>query len=57
LVGSLDGTVIFREEIDGAAVEAEITGTRLAKRLISQGAGKLLDQVRAEVQASAGSTI
>jgi len=54
LVGSLDGTVIFREQIDGAAVEAEITGTRLAKRLISQGAGELLDQVRAEMQASTG---
>ena len=48
LVGSLDGSVVFRETISGTLEEAEVLGTRLAEILIEQGAAKLLDAARAE---------
>ena len=48
LVGSLDGSVMFRETISGTPEEAEVLGTRLAEILIEQGAAKLLDAARAE---------
>ena len=53
MVGSLDGSVIFREHIDGAAAEAENVGIRLAEKLIEKGAEKLLAETRAQIGTSA----
>jgi hydroxymethylbilane synthase len=52
MVGSLDGTVVFRESINGDMNEAESLGTRLADSLIEMGARELLDQTREKVAAS-----
>lgn len=57
MVGSLDGSVVFRERVDGPAEEAECLGIRLAENLIEKGAAKLLDSTRAEVEESAGATL
>ena len=51
LVGSLDGSVQYRETISGTPAEAETLGIRLAEILIEQGAAKLLDETRAEAAA------
>ena len=52
MVGSLDGTVVYREKISGPSAEAESLGTRLAESLIAQGAANLLDATRAEAESS-----
>jgi hydroxymethylbilane synthase len=46
MVGSLDGSTVFREYIEGGADEADNLGIRLAERLIERGAGKLLSAGR-----------
>lgn len=53
MVGSLDGTVVYREKISGPSAEAESLGTRLAESLIAQGAANLLDATRAEAESPA----
>ena len=42
LVGSLDGTLMLREEITGTADTAEQLGIELAQRLLARGADKIL---------------
>ncbi len=53
MVGSLDGTIVFRESIHGDAGQSERLGIRLAEKLIQMGASELLAQVRAEASAEA----
>jgi hydroxymethylbilane synthase len=53
-VGSLDGTVTYRDEIAGGADEADAIGIRLAESSISQGAANLLEQARADGELRAG---
>jgi hydroxymethylbilane synthase len=57
MVGSLDGTTVFRESITGDANDAESLGTRLADRLIEIGARKLLDTTREQVAATGKMTM
>ena len=52
LVGSLDGTVIFRERATGDVNEAESLGTQLADALIEMGARELLEATREQVAVS-----
>ena len=47
LVGSLDGCVMLREEITGAADRAEQLGIELAGRLLARGADKILAAITA----------
>ena len=47
LVGSLDGSLMLREEITGAAVNAEQLGVELAQRLLARGADKILAAITA----------
>jgi len=49
MVGSLDGSVVYRECIVGEASEAGSLGIRLAEILIERGARQVLDQTRADV--------
>lgn len=44
LVASTDGRQIVRDQISGAAGEAELLGQELATRLLERGAGELLSQ-------------
>jgi hydroxymethylbilane synthase len=46
MVGSLDGSVIFRDKIADDKSDAESVGRRLADRLIEMGARELLDAAR-----------
>ncbi len=48
LVGSLDGSVVFRDSVIGDVDEAEGLGFRLAESLIERGAATLLDEARRE---------
>ena len=48
LVGSLDGTLMLREEISGAADAAEQLGIELAQRLLARGADKILAAITAD---------
>ncbi|OUS12398.1 hydroxymethylbilane synthase [Gammaproteobacteria bacterium 53_120_T64] len=48
LVGSLDGSVMLREEITGAAAAAEQLGITLAQRLLARGADKILSAITAD---------
>ena len=57
MVGSLDGSVIFRESISGGTVEAEELGTRLAERLIEKGAAELLEETRIKIESSSEATM
>ena len=57
MVGSLDGSVIFRESISGRTVEAEELGTRLAERLIEKGAAELLEETRIKIESSSEATM
>ncbi|RZG86142.1 hydroxymethylbilane synthase [Acinetobacter venetianus] len=41
-VGSVDGKKLLKEQLDGAAENAEQLGVQLAQRLLEQGAGELL---------------
>ncbi len=52
IVGSLDGSVVFREHVEGNASDAEILGTHLAGILIDKGADNLLSESRAETNMS-----
>ncbi len=45
LVGSLDGTLMLREDITGAANTAEQLGIELAQRLLMRGADKILSAI------------
>ena len=45
LVGSPDGRQVIRDDIRGKAVDAELLGVELAKKLLAQGAGDILDKV------------
>jgi hydroxymethylbilane synthase len=44
-VGSLDGLELLKDEIKGAATDAESLGTQLADRLLAAGADRLLAQI------------
>ena len=50
VVGSLDGTTVFREKTTGR--DAESLGTDLAKALIEKGAGRLLEEIRVQTTAA-----
>jgi hydroxymethylbilane synthase len=45
LVGSLDGKTLIKQSIEGSPEEAELLGTTLAEKLLSQGAGEILAEV------------
>ncbi len=47
LVGSLDGSVMLREDITGAIESAEQLGIELARRLLARGADKILSAITA----------
>ena len=53
LVGSLDGSTIFREKILGEVQEADELGVRLASNLIEKGAGRLLEEIRVQTTVAA----
>ena len=48
MVASLDGEVLYRETESGSTDEAAAIGTALAERLLQQGCGSILDQIRQE---------
>jgi len=50
LVGSLDGSVVFRETASDDPQEAERLGIELAETLIERGAAELLTQARTDAQ-------
>ena len=50
VVGSLDGTTVFREKTTGR--DAESLGTDLAEALIEKGAGRLLEEIRVQTTAA-----
>jgi hypothetical protein len=52
MVGSLDGSVVFRERITGKATDADVLGTKLADDLVALGARELLDNTREQAAAS-----
>jgi len=52
MVGSLDGTVMFRERISGKAENADSLGTQLADELIKLGARELLESTREQAAAN-----
>jgi hydroxymethylbilane synthase len=52
MVGSLDGTVAFREALKANADDAETLGTNLADELIKMGARELLENARSEAESS-----
>ncbi len=43
LVASLDGSLVFEDDAEGSISDAVELGTELAERLLSAGAGKVLD--------------
>ncbi|APD49078.1 hydroxymethylbilane synthase [Synechococcus sp. CS-602] len=49
MVASLDGQRLIRDQARGAAIEPEAIGIDLAKRLRSQGAGEILEDIFATV--------
>ena len=51
LVTNLDGTVIVRDTLSGPAAESEKIGITLAERLLSMGAEKILDELKANEHA------
>lgn len=57
MVGSLDGKVIFREQISGNPESAGSLGTELAEALIELGARELLDGAREQAAASRQTTL
>ncbi len=48
MVASLDGKIMFRETEKGLPSVADAVGTVLADRLLEQGCGNILDQIRQE---------
>ncbi|NEQ25878.1 MAG: hydroxymethylbilane synthase, partial [Microcoleus sp. SIO2G3] len=53
VVASLDGQRLVKDKITGAATEAEAIGTELAKKLRSQGAQEILDEILSQIQREA----
>ncbi|MGM9525236.1 MAG: hydroxymethylbilane synthase, partial [Peptococcaceae bacterium] len=49
LVGSLDGSVVIRDQISGPADMAEQLGQNLALRLAAEGGQAILDEIRMEL--------
>jgi hydroxymethylbilane synthase len=45
MVASLDGTQLFRDFLEGDVADAKAIGIALAKKLVDQGAGKVLDEI------------
>lgn len=45
-VASLDGSSLVRDSITGSAAEAEGLGSKLAEKLVTQGAGEILENIR-----------
>ena len=50
VVGSLDGRMLLKEQITGAPQEAKEVGRRLAEMLWQNGAGKILENIRQELE-------
>lgn len=46
MVADRSGRRIFRGDISGARADAAVLGTRLAERLIEEGAGAVLEESR-----------
>jgi hydroxymethylbilane synthase len=46
LIASLDGKELFKEVEEGTEKDAEILGRNLAKRLLDQGGGKVLSEIK-----------
>jgi len=57
MVGSLDGTVVFRERVSGNAEDAESLGIELANTLVKLGARESLDATRVEATAKTNVTL
>jgi hydroxymethylbilane synthase len=57
MVGTLDGTVGFRERLTGSSQDAETIGIRLANSLIEMGARDLLANAREQVAHSGKGTM
>jgi porphobilinogen deaminase len=53
IVGSLDGSVVFRDRLVGRDADVKALGIRLAESLIEKGAAKLLDDARASTDGPA----
>lgn len=51
IVASLDGQRVVKNQVQGAATEAEALGTRLAQQLRAEGAQAILDEILAENRA------
>jgi len=45
LIGYPDGSRVFRAEREGPAEQAEMLGAEVAEDLLSQGGGKVLEQL------------
>jgi len=54
LVGSVDGTTIVREQLAGDAGDPEALGNAMVERLLSLGAGEVLEEVRGAADAAGG---
>lgn len=54
IVGALDGSVVFRDGLSGAAEDADGIGRRLARKLADAGADEVLAAIRAQVDAQDG---
>jgi hydroxymethylbilane synthase len=46
LIGSLDGTRVFKDSLDGDAENSEAVGIALADRLLAMGGGAVLEEIR-----------
>ena len=49
LVGSIDGTIIIRDQVRGSIVRAEEIGKELAEKLSAKGGKEILEQIRMEL--------
>ncbi len=49
MVGNLDGSIVFREQIEGSPADADNVGVRLAESLIEKGAANLLASNRGQI--------
>ncbi len=45
LVAEIDGSVIYKDHITGAAGDAELLGQKLARRLVALGAGEIVEKL------------
>lgn len=57
VVGNLDGSKNLRERISGYVTDADALGTRLAERMLENGAGEILESVRTAVEHSANAVV